>query len=88
MEELNSVRAMGFSSHLLWDRNRMRLMYEGTGNTILGLLALVPIVCGWLLETAFYTVSSSAALLLATAGFSLSLALSPRKAIASIGAYQ
>ena len=80
---------MGFASHLLEIvPDRTRSLYVGTGNTIPGLLALVPMLYGWLLETISYAPSSSAALVLATAGILLSLTVSPRRAIAPIGAYQ
>lgn len=83
----NSIWGVGFYNYLLEiTPGRMRPVYLGTLSTILGLLALVPVLGGWLLETTSYAVLFSATFILTAAGFLFSLTLKPPKAIVRSGA--
>ena len=75
---VNSAWMLGFFNYLLEIAPRgMRPAYVGLGNTIMGVLMLVPLVGGWLLEATSYTTLFSVTAVLVAAGSLLTLGLKP-----------
>ena len=75
---INSTWVMGFFNYLLEIAPEdMRPTYIGISNFVMGILTLVPMLGGWLLETTSYTVLFGTATALVTVGFLLSLGLKP-----------
>ena len=76
---VNSAWMLGFFNYLLEIApDGMRPAYVGLGNTILGVLTLVPMAGGWLLEATSYTVLFGVTAALVATGFLLTLGLEPR----------
>ncbi|RLC67157.1 MAG: hypothetical protein DRI48_03025, partial [Chloroflexi bacterium] len=68
----------GFTNYLLEIApDHVRPTYVGLGNTIMGILTLVPMAGGWLLEATSYTTLFSVTAALVSAGFLLTLRLKP-----------
>jgi MFS family permease len=73
-----STWMLGFTNYLLEIApDEMRPAYVGLGNTITGVLALVPMAGGWLLEATSYTVLFGATAVTTAVGFLLTLGLKP-----------
>jgi hypothetical protein len=78
---LNSTVMVGFLNYLVEVAPEgMRPAYIGLGNTIAGIMALVPAAGGWLLEITSYTVLFALTALIVTGGFLYSLTLKPARA--------
>jgi MFS family permease len=79
---INSTWVMGFFNYLLEIAPEgMRPTYIGISNFVMGILTLVPMLGGWLLEITSYTVLFGTATVLVTVGFLLSLGLKPSLSI-------
>jgi len=75
---VNSAWMLGFFNYLLEIAPQgIRPTYIGLGNTILGVLALVPMAGGWLLEATSYSTLFGVTAALVAAGFLLTLGLKP-----------
>ncbi len=75
---INSALMMGFFNYLLEIApDGMRAAYVGLGNTIMGLLTLVPIAGGWLLEATSYPTLFGVTAAVVAVGFLLTLGLKP-----------
>jgi hypothetical protein len=75
---INSAWMMGFFNYLLEIApDGMRAAYVGLGNTIMGLLTLVPIAGGWLLEATSYPTLFGLTAAIVAVGFLLTLGLKP-----------
>jgi MFS family permease len=75
---INSAWIMGFFNYLLEIAPEdMRPVYVGLSNTVIGSMALVPILGGWLLEATSYIVLFGLTTVLLGAGFLVSLGLTP-----------
>ena len=73
---LYGIYMMGFFNYLAEiTPERERPVYVGTGNTVMGLMTLAPVVGGWLLEVTSYRVLFAVATVLMAAGFVASLRL-------------
>jgi hypothetical protein len=80
---VNSTWMLGFFNYLLEIAPEgMRPAYVGLGNTIMGVLTLVPIAGGWLLEATSYTTLFSATAAVVALGFLLTLGLKPSQGAA------
>jgi MFS family permease len=75
---INSTWVMGFFNYLLEIApDGQRPTYIGISNFVMGILTLVPMLGGWLLETTSFSVLFGTATTLVTVGFLLSLGLKP-----------
>jgi len=75
---VNSAWMLGFFNYLLEIAPEgMRPAYIGLGNTIMGVLTLVPMAGGWLLETTSYTTLFSVTAAIVAIGFLFTLRLKP-----------
>jgi MFS family permease len=75
---INSAWMMGFFNYLLEIAPEgMRSAYVGLGNTIMGLLTVVPIAGGWLLEATSYPTLFGVTAAIVAVGFLLTLGLKP-----------
>jgi len=82
---VNSAWMLGFFNYLLEIAPQgMCPAYVGLGNTIMGVLALVPMAGGWLLEATSYTTLFGVTAVLVTAGFLLTLGLRPPQQAAPV----
>jgi hypothetical protein len=78
---LNSTVMVGFLNYLIEVAPEgMRPAYIGLGNTIAGIMALVPAAGGWLLEVTSYSALFALTALILAGGFLSSLALKPARA--------
>jgi len=74
----NSAWMLGFFNYLLEIAPEgMRPTYVGLGNTVMGVLALAPMVGGWLLEATSYTTLFGVTAAIVAAGFLFTLGLKP-----------
>ncbi len=81
-----STWMLGFTNYLLEIApDKMRPAYVGLGNTIMGVLTLVPMAGGWLLEATSYNVLFGTTAAITAAGFLLTLGLKPPQAAVPIG---
>ena len=81
---VNSTWVMGFFNYLLEIApDGLRPTYIGISNFVMGILTLVPMLGGWLLETTSYTTLFGSATALVTVGFLLSLGLKPSLSIST-----
>ena len=81
----NSAWMLGFFNYLLEIAPQgMRPAYIGLGNTIMGILTLVPMAGGWLLEATSYTTLFGMTAALVTGGFLLTLGLQPPQQAAPV----
>jgi MFS family permease len=79
-----SAWMLGFTNYMLEIAPPgMRPAYIGLGNTLMGLMAVVPTIGGLLLEATSYTVLFAVAVLLAGGGALLTLTLRPSETIAA-----
>jgi MFS family permease len=79
-----SAMMLGFTNYTLEIApGALRPAYLGLANTVMGVMAVVPAIGGWLLETTSYSVLFSTAAVLTFAGFLLTLALRPSGEIAA-----
>jgi MFS family permease len=84
---INSTWVMGFFNYVLEIAPEgLRPTYIGISNFVMGILTVVPMIGGWLLETTSYTVLFGSATVLVTAGFLLSLGLRPSLPVAPMEA--
>ena len=75
---VNSAWMLGFFNYLLEIAPEgMRPAYIGLGNTIMGVLTLVPMAGGWLLEVTSYTTLFSVTAAIMAIGFLFTLGLKP-----------
>jgi MFS family permease len=75
---INSAWVMGFFNYLLEIAPEgLRPTYIGISNFVMGILTVVPVIGGWLLEATSYTVLFGSAAVLVAAGFLLTLGLKP-----------
>jgi len=75
---VNSTWIVGFANYTLeLAPEGLHGAYIGVGNTVLGLLAVAPILGGWLLEVSSYTVLFGLTAIGVIAGFLFSLRLEP-----------
>jgi MFS family permease len=82
---VNSAWMLGFTNYLLEIApDGMRPTYVGLGNTILGVLTLVPMMGGWLLQATSYTVLFGVTSAIVAVGFLLTLGLKPPRQIAPV----
>lgn len=82
---INSTWVMGFFNYILEIAPEgMRPTYIGISNFVMGILTVVPVIGGWLLETTSYTVLFGSATVLVTVGFLLSLGLKPSVSVAPV----
>jgi len=80
----NSTWVMGFFNYLLEIApDGQRPTYIGISNFVMGILTLVPMLGGWLLEATSYTTLFGSATALVTVGFLLSLGLKPSLSIST-----
>lgn len=80
---INSTWIMGFFNYILEIAPQgLRPTYIGISNFVMGILTVVPVIGGWLLETTSYAVLFGAATALVTVGFLLSLGLRPSLSVA------
>jgi hypothetical protein len=71
-----SAWMLGFTNYMLEIAPpNIRPAFVGLGNTLMGLMAFVPAVGGWLLQTTSYTVLFATATVLTLAGFVLTFTL-------------
>ena len=78
-----SAWMLGFTNYTLeMAPDGHRPAYVGLGNTLMGLLAFVPALGGWLLEASSYTVLFAVASAMALAGMALAFTLRPSQDIA------
>jgi len=79
-----SATMLGFTNYTLEIApSSMRPAYVGLANTLMGLMAVVPALGGWLLETTSYPVLFAVAAVLTLGGFILTLTLRQSSAIAA-----
>ena len=79
---VNSAWMLGFYNYLLEIAPEgMCAAYVGLGNTIMGVLTLLPVIGGWLLESTSYTTLFSVTGVTVTAGFLLTLGLKPPRPV-------
>ena len=75
---VNSTWIVGFANYTLeLAPEGLHGAYIGVGNTVLGLLAVAPLLGGWLLEVSSYTVLFGLTTIGAIVGFVFSLRLEP-----------
>jgi MFS family permease len=80
---INSAWLMGFFNYVLEIAPEgMRPTYIGISNFVLGILTVVPMAGGWLLEVTSYSVLFGLATVLVAIGFLLSLGLKPSSSLA------
>jgi MFS family permease len=81
---INSTWIMGFFNYVLEVAPEgLRPTYIGISNFVMGILTVVPVLGGWLLEATSYTVLFGSATVLVAMGFLLSLGLKPSLSISS-----
>jgi MFS family permease len=75
---VNSTVMLGFSNYMLEIApDQLRSAYVGFGNTVMGLLAVTPVIGGWLLEATSYSILFGLTAAIAGLGFLLTLGLGP-----------
>lgn len=82
---MNSAWMLGFFNYLLEiapEGNRSA--YIGLGNTVMGVLTLVPLAGGWLLKATSYTMLFGVTAVLVSTGFLLTLGLKPPRQAALV----
>ncbi len=80
---INSAWLMGFFNYVLEIAPEgMRPTYIGISNFVMGILTVVPVIGGWLLEMTSYSVLFGLATVLVAIGFLLSLGLKPSLPVA------
>jgi MFS family permease len=84
---MNSSWMLGFFNYIVEIApDRMRPFYLGLGNTILGIMTILPVIGGWILQASSYTVLFAMTALLLCIGFVLALRLTPAQRDAGIDA--
>ena len=79
-----SATMLGFTNYTLEIAPaRMRPAYVGLANTVMGLLAFVPAIGGWLLEATSYAMLFAATTVLTLGGFVVSMTLRKSSTVAS-----
>ena len=80
----NSAMMLGFTNYTLeMAPAALRPGYLGLSNTLMGIMALVPALGGWLLEATSYPMLFAVAAFLTLGGFILALTLRPSSTIAA-----
>jgi MFS family permease len=80
---LTNAYMLGFFNYLLGIAPEgRRTTYIGLGNTLMGVLTLVPMAGGWLLKTTSYAALFGTTTALVAAGFLISLGLKPLRQVA------
>jgi MFS family permease len=80
---INSAWLMGFFNYVLETAPAgLRPTYIGISNFVMGVLTVVPVIGGWLLEATSYTVLFGAATAFVAVGFLLTLGLKPPLSVA------
>jgi MFS family permease len=84
---INSTWIMGFFNYVLEVAPEgLRPTYIGISNFVMGILTVVPVIGGWLLEATSYTVLFGSATVLVATGFLLTLGLKPPLSISPVEA--